>query len=148
MSPSVKIVFELKPDEDGFPPVGSESINGSPERDGSFILDNTPFFVTDVALGDRVAAHEIAGTEGQFAFSHVIEPSQVKSISIIFLVDELKEQIFQYLRGQGCYCEYGDFGALEMLAVSIPDTCDYGPLRSYLMDHEQNNILSFAELAV
>ncbi|WP_052559415.1 DUF4265 domain-containing protein [Enhygromyxa salina] len=148
MSRTAKIVFELEPDEDGFPPIGSEGLHATPLEDGSFVLDNTPFFVTEVALGDRIAADPISGTEGKFAFSHVLEPSSAKSISIIFLVKELEQGILDNLRSRDCYCEFAEIRALRMLAVSVPETCNYDELRAYLMKHEADKALSFAELAV
>ncbi|WP_181234578.1 DUF4265 domain-containing protein [Enhygromyxa salina] len=148
MNRTAKIEFELEPNEDGFPPIGSESLHAIPREDGSFILDNTPFFVTEVALGDRIAADRILDSENKFAFSHVLEPSSAKSISIIFLVKELEQSIFDNLRDRGCYCEFAEFRALRMLAVSVPETCDYGALRAYLEEHEADETISFAELAV
>ncbi|WP_052556625.1 DUF4265 domain-containing protein [Enhygromyxa salina] len=148
MTRKSKIIFDLEPDEDGYPPIGSEGLNAIGLDDGTFILDNTPFFVTEVALGDRVVAEQIPDSEGRFAFSHVLEPSSEKAISIIFLADHLGEEIFQNLRARGCYCEYGEFGSLKMLAVSVPEACDYRDLRKYLMYHRKKKHLSFAELAV
>ena len=66
----------------------------------------------------------------------------------IFLSPDIKDVVFQELKHRGCYCEYGEFGELKMLAVSIPETCDYEELYSYLMKHEEDEQLSIAELAV
>ncbi|WP_146158748.1 hypothetical protein [Enhygromyxa salina] len=39
MNRTVKIVFELEPNENGSPPIGSESLHAIPLEDGSFVLD-------------------------------------------------------------------------------------------------------------
>lgn len=43
----------LEVDEEGYPPVSSETLNASLAEDG-FVLENTPFFATGVAFGDCV----------------------------------------------------------------------------------------------
>lgn len=150
MSEFVKIVFPLEVDEDGFPPIASEGLNARRESRG-FVLENTPFFATGIALGDRVQGTPIHGVSDKFIFSEVIEPSTSKAISIIFLDSDVKELVYQDLRRRGCYCEYGEFGQgdkLQMLAVSVPENCDYESIARFLAQHEASNRLSYAELAV
>lgn len=147
----IKIVFDLHTDDDGFPPIGAESLHAKADERGGFILDNTPFFVEGVAAGDRVEAVPMPGATGRYRFIRVLEPSPNKAMSIIFLSENTKETVFQELKRRGCYCEYGEFhkrGELEMLAVSVPETSDYESIRTYLSDLEENEELSFAELAV
>ncbi|WP_265183374.1 hypothetical protein [Vibrio vulnificus] len=40
----VKVRFDLEILEDGFPPVGSETLNGQLVGENEVKLDNTPFF--------------------------------------------------------------------------------------------------------
>ena len=85
------------------------------------------------------------------AFDRVLEASSNKAISIIFLDPDVKDAVYQELKGRGCDCEYGEFGkdaSLAMLAVSVPETCDYGSLSRWLGVHEAAGRLSYAELAV
>lgn len=150
VSAHVKIIFPLEVDEEGYPPVSSESLNASLAEDG-FVLENTPFFVTGVALGDCVEAQPVHGTGARYLFSQVVRSSTSKSLSIIFLDPAVRDPVFQHLKQQGCYCEYGEFGKsndLKMLAVSVPDSCEYDAIAAYLQDHENRQTLSFAELAV
>ena len=146
----VKIVFPLDVDQDGFPPIGSESLNARPEASG-FTLDNTPFFVSGIALGDIVEAVPAPGGSGNYDFVQVITPSPNKALSIIFLDTGIKDAVCEELRRQGCFCEWGYFGrggSLQMLAVSVPDSCPYRPVADFLDRHELNDGLSYAELAV
>ena len=146
----VKIVFPLEVDEDGFPPIASEALNARRESRG-FVLENTPFFATGVALGDRVEGTPVHGVSNKFTFTQVIESSTSKAISIIFLDIGAKESIYQDLKQRSCYCEYGEFGKggeLQMLAVSVPESCDYDSIARYLDEHEAQDRLSYAELAV
>ena len=150
MTTFVKIVFALEPDDDGFPPIGSEALNARVEPDG-FVLENTPFFATGVALGDRVEASPMEHIADKLTFQGVIESSTNLAISIIFIDPMIQDQVYRELKQVGCYCEYGEFGRgkeLQMLAVAIPGDCDYEAIAGRLTEYEQNEQLSFAELAV
>lgn len=142
-----KVHFNLEIDEDGFPPISVETINGYVE-DGNLVrLDNTPFFVKCVALGDVV---ECAGNASgrPFQFLRVHRRSNNRAISILFIDLSCKEEVYQSLKKFGCYCEYGKFGALEMLAVCVEKSIDYDQVAAYLNVKEDQMWLSYAELCV
>ena len=146
----VKIVFPLEIIEDGFPPISLESLNARRDAAG-FVLDNTPFFATGVALGDRIDVEPIRGKADHYTFKQVAVSSTNKALSIILLEAGVKESVYQQLRQRGCYCEYGEFGqggTLQMLAVSVPDDCDYEAVTQFLDEVEAQGRLSYAELAV
>jgi hypothetical protein len=42
--------------------------------------------------------------------------------------------------------EYGEFGDLRMVAVGVPESVDYMPIRSSLDEYERLGKLSYAEL--
>jgi hypothetical protein len=144
-----KVIFDLEVDEDGFPPISGETLNVIVEPNG-LVLDNTPFFVTEIALGDRVEADPIPGVPGKYTFVRVLEQSGYKAISIIFLSEDVKQPLLDDLRALGCYCEYGEFngGAMQMLAVAVPAACDYDQLAARLAAMEAADELSYAELAL
>lgn len=64
-----KILFYMDRDEDGYPPVEVESLWASAVDDG-YALDNIPFFVRGVALGDVVSAE--AADDGALEFERVV----------------------------------------------------------------------------
>ncbi|HEX7153566.1 MAG TPA: hypothetical protein VF618_18910 [Thermoanaerobaculia bacterium] len=69
MTQFVKVFFPLDVDEDGVPPIASEALNARRESPG-FVLENTPFFATGVALGDRVEGISVGGSSDvEFIFS-------------------------------------------------------------------------------
>lgn len=142
---TVKIVFELEI-EDGFPPIGTESLNALADDFGFFRIDNTPFFATGVSLGDVVEAE--SDDRGRLCFRRVIRQSDNTSLSIIFLDDQVRMPTTQYLEDAGCYCEYGEFPGLEAVAVSIPVTVNYENVVGYLDNWEARGAISYAELAI
>ena len=56
-----KIVFELTPDEDDYPPVSAESLWGIQEGDNTYEIDNTPYYVYGVSKGDWVLTRAESG---------------------------------------------------------------------------------------
>ncbi len=144
----VKVRFDLEVDEDGYPPVGSESLNAIVLGENIFQLDNTPFFVEGIAIGDVVEAFQTPESGDKYVFSKIISTSLDQSLSIIFLDSSVEETVFQKLKAHGCYCEYGEFrnGHLSMLAVSVPSAAKYEEIMCYLLELESQDILSVAEL--
>ncbi|WP_198391002.1 DUF4265 domain-containing protein [Burkholderia ubonensis] len=56
-----KIVFELKFDADGYPPVAFESMWGIEAHRGAHVIDNVPYYVYCVSKGDTVSASVVDG---------------------------------------------------------------------------------------
>lgn len=146
MQNEIKVHFELEIVEDGFPPIRIETLNAI-QADGLARIDNTPFFVTGVALGD-IIDYESKSETGVFWITRVLEESGNKAISIIFLEESCKESVFLWLRDKGCYCEFGNFGNLLMLAICVFKEIPYEDVRTFLDQHEMNNVLSYAELCI
>lgn len=144
---AVKVDFKLVDFEDGFPPVGVESLNGVLLDSGLIKIDNVPFFVEDIAVGDVVKCLNLPGKKN-YQFEEVIYEGTHKSISIIFINDLSKENIYQFFKSKGCYCEYGEFGAFIMLAVDINDDVIYEEIEKYLSKQESEGTISYAELCV
>lgn len=143
----VKVRFDLEIEEDGFPPISVEILNARLIDETIVELDNTPFFVEGVAIGDTLKCTK-AGDNGLFQYDHVVNESGNKSISIIFIDDSCKENVYQKLKGLGCYCEYGEFDGFNMLAVSVDIENDYGEVARYLDLQESSEYLSYAELCL
>jgi hypothetical protein len=143
----VKVRFELEILEDGFPPVGVETLNARLVDANSVVLDNTPFFAESVAVGDLLRCSE-TNHDHIVQFERVLSPSGNKSISIIFIDDDCKEEIYQYFKSNDCYCEYGEFDGFNMLAVSIEREMDYDKLATYLDEKEELGKISYAELCI
>lgn len=143
----VKVDFTLTIVEEGFPPIGVETLNGELQDNGMIRLDNTPFFAEEVALGDMLRCKKLANKK-RYLFEEVVEESGSKALSIIFLNDDCKEDVYQFLKKKGCYCEYGEFKAFNMLAVEILEKIEYEEVESFLEEQELKGVLSFAELCI
>lgn len=124
-----------------------ESLNGILLGSGLIKIDNVPFFVEEIAIGDEVKCSNSPGKKN-YQFEEVIYEGTHKSVSILFINDLYKEQIYQFLKSKGCYCEYGEFGEFNMLAVDISDDVIYEEIEQYLIEKETEGIISYAELCV
>lgn len=144
----MKINFLLK-QKDGFPPISVESLNAEEISEGRYRIENTPFFTLDVAFGDIVLCQ--VDEDGRYVFSSNEVHSGFDAISIILLDETQDTFLMDLLRGMNCVVEYGEFGAIRMLAVGMPP--DMGrdqarAIRRQLDVLEQQEHLSYAELVV
>ena len=143
----VKVNFNLEVEEDGFPPISVETLNGVLLEEGLIRIDNTPFFVEGVAIGDKIKCCLSPGNNN-YQFLDVVEESGNRAISIIFIEDSYKEEVYQYLKNAGCYCEYGEFKDFNMMAVEVDGKINYEDIENYLTVKESQAILSYAELCI
>lgn len=143
----IKVDFKLEVDQDDFPPIAVETLNGTLLDNGLVRIDNVPFFVEDIAIGDLVQCDKAPNCE-HYQFSSVVDEGPNKSISIILIDDSVKEGLYQTLKKFGCYCEYGEFQHFNMFAVNCGETVNFVELQSYLMESELNGKISYAELCI
>jgi hypothetical protein len=76
------VVFELEVDEDGWPPVGGERVWAFDLGDDLYRIDNVPWFVRDLAVGDVVVAVP-PGPENHPVFRRIHTRSEHLTIRII-----------------------------------------------------------------
>ncbi len=143
----VKVDFPLRIREDGFPPISVETLNGELLENGRVKIDNTPFFVEGIALGD-IAEVWPPSSDSNYMFDRVIEEGSSKSISVILIVDEVKEELYQKLKSMGCYCEYGEFPGYNMLAIEVSSEVNVEHVVDHLSKMESQGLISFAELCI
>ena len=141
----VKIDFKIENDGDDFPPIGVESLNAILLDSGLLQIDNVPFFIEEIAVGDVVKCLK-SPEEKNYQFDEVIYEGTHKSVSILFIDDSCKENIYQFLKSKNCYCEYGEFGVFNMLAVDISADVIYEEIEQYLSKQESTGVISYAEL--
>lgn len=130
--------------EDGYPPISVERLTAYHIGGGQYKIMNTPFFVKELAYGDIVTVDR--SPDGGLVFHECISQSSFKAISIILLDPEMDTVLMNLFKGHDCIIEYGEFGALRMVAVGIPSTADYPCMKSKLDSLENLGKLSYAEL--
>ena len=143
----IKVNFELEIVEAGFPPISHETLNGILLPNGLVKIDNTPFFVEEIAVG-YVVECVTDGINSNHSFLNLVEKSDHEARSIMFIDSSIEEEIYQFLKKAGCYCEYGEFSDFNMLAVDIAGDVNSDCIYAFLDEFEALEKLSYAELCL
>lgn len=108
-----KIYFQLEMDEDGYPPFDVESLWVSTIDKGVGIIDNIPFFVKGIALGDRVTFDD------DFNFIAVEVPANNTTIRVYCPSWEEEVDIKNILKEENCSWELSHLPSL--IAINVPN---------------------------
>jgi len=134
----VKLKFCIEPDEDGYPPFRVESVWASPLSDGTFRLDNIPFFAYEVADGDVVTAKVL---DGELFFEGVAQASGNSVIRVIVNDERSIPQLRAQLLALGCDSEWWQ----KLVSVNIPAGVSYTPVLRLLEEGQDNDKWGFEE---
>lgn len=117
-----------------------ESLWAKPYNE-NYILDNSPFYALDYALGDVVSGKMI---EGQLFVDSLIEESGNSNIQVVFFDKTLVQKIRNELKEMGCSSELSD--RPHLIAVNVPKEVDYfGKIRPYLDEYSNKEIIGYGE---
>jgi hypothetical protein len=111
------------------------------KRDDGYVLDNIPFYVKELALGDVVDARPDA--EGVLWFSELVRPSGHSTIRLWFSGDEDRESVREALRRMGCASEVSDLPRL--VAVDVPPEVPYEKVKAFLEQGERAGRFEYEE---
>ncbi|MCX5443799.1 MULTISPECIES: DUF4265 domain-containing protein [unclassified Streptomyces] len=128
----VKVRFALDQDEEGWPPVGGESLWAVDVGDELVRIDNVPFFVRDLACGDIVRTR-VEG-DGRRYFQERVQWSGNCTVRVIPFSDgpsRLERQaVLDLFAPLGVSGEGVDqFG---MVALNVPANADFMAIRELL----------------
>lgn len=141
----VKVRFLLEVDDDGWPPAESEGLWAEPLGDDIFRIDNTPWFVRNLAAGDLVRA--TVGRDGLLWFSDRVEWSGRCTIRVIPRASGQLQGSRQAVldafsplgvAGEGIE-QYG------MVALDVPSEADLQSVKALLMAGENDGRWFFEE---
>jgi hypothetical protein len=135
-----KIHFKLDQDEDGYPPSSIESLWGRPDGENTFVIDNVPFFVRDIALGDRVETKII---EGKLWFNRKLSSGGHATLRLSFLQKSQIESVRQKLQTIGCHSELSHLSTL--VSLDVPSSVDYDQVVWELLDLKDLGICEIEE---
>lgn len=134
----VKVLFRLTQDESGYPPYAVEGMWTSRQADGTYEIENIPFYSYDVAVGDVVKVQDVDGE--LFYVERVRESGNSVIRMLIYDRGEL-DSVRAELRALGCDSE-GD-GAV--LAVNVPADVPYAPIFRFLSEGDRAKRWGFEE---
>jgi hypothetical protein len=133
-----KVHFELAPDEDDWPPFASESVWATRVADDRYRLDNVPFFVDGVALGDVVGTVHRGGAEW---YVGVVTPSGNSTLRVVCFDADRGEAVAAWLRARGWTWEYALGG--DYLVANVPAGADLGECLAMLASVQRDGELEY-----
>lgn len=139
----VKIYFDLEPSEDEFPPAKTEFLWCIPTKRGTYIVDNIPFFVRNISLGDEVSAQK---SGRGLHFLGLVHESRNSTVRVLLKKIERIANIRENLDRFGCGTELMD--ELGLLAVSMSPDSKIADSLSYLDEEATKGNVGIEESAV
>ena len=143
MSEPVEVHFPVDQDESGYPPVNDETIWCLPTDSGTFIVDNIPFYATNISMADEILAER---RDGQLWFQSVVNPSKNTTVRVFARHSSIAPLVMPRMQSFGGLTEKME--GSDLIAVSFPRTADLAGALAFL-DHESEvGNLAFEESAV
>ena len=110
-------------------------------RDAGYEIDNIPFYVKELALGDVVAARQ--DDSGLLWFSELVRPSGHSTIQLWFSHEKEVESVREALKQMGCASEVSDLPRL--VAVDVPPDVPYEKVKAFLEQGEHAGRFEYQE---
>jgi len=111
------------------------------EREDGHEIDNIPFYVQSIALGDLVAA--VPGDGGMLEFSRVTKSSGHSTVRLWFAREEDVSVVREELKRMGCSSEISNLSRL--VAVDVPPTVSYAKVKAFLDEGEAAERFEYEE---
>lgn len=110
-------------------------------RDGGYELDNIPFHVKELALGDVVSASE--SSDGRLRFAGLLEAKRHSTVRLWFASDRDVLRVRDDLKRMGCASEGSELPRL--VAVDVPPSVSYATVQAYLDEGEAAGTFEYQE---
>lgn len=128
----VKVLFDLEDNE-------VEALWAAPEGEG-YRLDNIPFYIRGIALGDVVRAS--TDTDGALRYAELLRASEHSTVRLWFEDADHVQAVRRSLRTRGCASE---LELDRLVAVDIPPHVPYAEVRAFLDAQEAAGVLEYEE---
>lgn len=136
------VTFELDV-EDGHPPVGSEALWCTPTESGDWLVDNVPFCVPGLALGDTVSAEE---EDGVRLATGVVQEGGHSTVRVVFFGPAAAQAVRAALVQLGCAWE--GMKDSTFTAVDVPPDADHDAVLAYLSGQADAKVLDREESCI
>lgn len=140
----VKVKFPVIQEEEGFPPVTAEYL-WCTRKGPSFVVDNIPFYVQDISLGDTISAG--VNEDGELFFHELLVPSSNSTIRVLVRNEATTTEVVRLLESFGCAMEGGST-IRGLIAVSAPREAELVRLFEFLDSELERGTITFEEASV
>jgi hypothetical protein len=136
-----KVHFHLEPDEDGWPPVASESVWAKPgEKEHEYIIENVPFFTTEATVDDTV---QVRQEEGRLCYEKVVRESTNSLLRVIVVDRTQLKEVSKSLVALGCITELAP--QWKLIAVNVPSSVSLSAVIEQLQTQASAGVLDYEE---
>lgn len=142
-SGKVKIRFSLEQDEEGYPPAADEFMWADVVGDGSYRIDNIPFFVQGVSLRDDVVVDVVGG---ELVFSRLHRNNGHRTLRLVVRDPSNVPAVRDRLRSIGCTSELSHIPIL--VAVDVPPEVPAAVIQAFLVQGEAAGEFGFEEACI
>jgi hypothetical protein len=126
---------------DDWPPVSTETLWVEELGDKTYRIDNSPFFVRDLAVDDTVTGLE---TDGPFlTFVEKVMSGGHSTLWVIVLEYSIKDALIESVRSQGCFVEVSPWPSL--LSLDVPTKSSLEDVRLALQTFGLDSSISVVE---
>ncbi|HEU4328254.1 MAG TPA: DUF4265 domain-containing protein [Roseiflexaceae bacterium] len=137
-----KILFRLKQDDDGYPPVSYESVWAA-QQGTHYQIDNIPFFTREATCDDVVEATVV---DGELWFVRVVQYSRSSLLRAVYFDGTDQAAVRAELERLGCSTEWAQ--QFRLIAISVPNDVAIEPVLEYLKREEEQGRLSYEEAVI
>lgn len=141
----VKIAFEIEQDEDGWPPATTETLWAIDLGDGTYKIDNIPFFAPLLACGDIVTAER--KYDDMLYYVDTVIDSEHSTIRIFFENENKIKEVYSKLEKIGCGIEGGE-DYKHMTSVDVLPNTNFKEVTDYLQEMENNDYILYEESCI
>jgi hypothetical protein len=139
----VRVLFRITRDQDGYPPTDYETLWAFHVAKNIYQIDNVPFYVRDLSLGDQVS---VIREGGDIVFEGIVAQSSHSSVRVMVRNPADLLAVKNALASLGCEGEVNK--QLNMIALDVPDTADISAVFDLLDGKYAKGVLDFEESSV
>lgn len=138
-----KILFELDRDDDGYPPDDWESVWGVETENGCYRIDNIPFYIRGISVGDTVSVEAV---DDELFFDELVEKSGHSVFRLIISDPAETQEIRSELKNLSCDTEASHIEGF--ISVDCPPVADFSRVLDYLQAGEDDGRWEFEEASL
>ncbi len=144
MSEPVQVIFSLDETTSASSGLSEEAIWCLPTMSSnSFVVDNIPFYATDISMGDEIKAEV---SSAKLRFMKVLRKSKNTTVRLFAMQGSAESELIPKMQSFGGLTEKMEGSSL--VAVSLPPTADLAGAFAYLDSESEKRRIGFEELSV
>lgn len=127
----IKVLFHLEQDEDGYPPFSIEGLWCKKTGNGTYIVDNVPFYTYGISLGDEIC---VTKENGEYHFQSIVNPSGNSTLRVHFN-DKRIQIVKAKLLDMGCKVEISNLPSF--ISINVPSEVSLKGVEDVLSNMEK-----------